>query len=218
VSLERDRLYVGCGDRIEVRDGAGALVARWPAERDGSFVTSIAAAGDTVFVADAGRRRVERRDPQGRVVGELGRGTIASGPHFVVPSPFLDLALSPQRILWVGNPGRHRLESYTLDGEPLGTCGASGAAIDRFCGCCNPTHLAVLADGRLVTSEKGLPRVKVLHPSGRLETVVAASDRFARNASGLDLAVDERGRVLVLDPAARAVRFFAPRAEKGRNG
>jgi hypothetical protein len=80
--------------------------------------------------------------------------------------------------------------------------------IEGFCGCCNPTHFAFLPDGSFVTSEKGIPRVKVYDRLGRLAAVVAGPDRFREGVQGLDLAVDQTERILVLDPARRAVRVF----------
>jgi len=80
---------------------------------------------------------------------------------------------------------------------------------EGFCGCCNPSHIALFPDGRFVTSEKGLPRVKVYDAKGVFVGLVAGPDMFAEDAVGLDLAVDSRGRILVLDPARRMVRVFA---------
>jgi sugar lactone lactonase YvrE len=82
-------------------------------------------------------------------------------------------------------------------------------AIDGFCGCCNPTDIALLADGRVVTAEKGLPRVKVMNPDGTLSCVVAPPDGLSAGASGTDLAVGPDGRVYVLDPQVQLVRIFA---------
>ena len=93
-------------------------------------------------------------------------------------------------------------------------------AVENFCGCCNPVNLAVLADGRIVTAEKGIPRVKVHAADGRFECVVAGPKQLAPTKTiteetrtqfkllAVDLAVDSGGRVLVLDPARRSVRIF----------
>ena len=80
--------------------------------------------------------------------------------------------------------------------------------IDGFCGCCNPTHMVIMDNGSFVTSEKGLPRVKIIAPTGELRAVVAGPRQLAEDTVGLDLAIDTDGRILVLDPAARLVRVF----------
>jgi hypothetical protein len=79
----------------------------------------------------------------------------------------------------------------------------------------------VLPDGRFVTCEKGLPRIKVYSPEGKFESVVAGPEVFAQNAKscslnglyncrtgGMDVAVDSKGRVIVMDPVERVVRVF----------
>jgi hypothetical protein len=117
-------------------------------------------------------------------------------------------------MLWLTNPGRRRVENHTYDGMYRFAWGKASMRIEGFCGCCNPTHLAIDADGRFFTSEKGLPRVKRYDPQGDFECVVAPPKAFADGTTGLDLAVDRAGRVLVLDPHRRAVRIFEPKKDK----
>ena len=99
---------------------------------------------------------------------------------------------------------------------------------DAFSGCCNPVAMALLGDGRVVTAEKGLERVSVYRErrvgdamTGVLEAIVAPPDRFPGEpkicvstdqcqSCGPDVAVDARGRVLVLLPCQKAVWVFAP--------
>ena len=75
-----------------------------------------------------------------------------------------------------------------------------------------------LADGRFVTCEKGLPRVKIYSASGEFESVVAGVETFAANAracgpsdctaGGLDAVVDSQGRIVVLDFVTGDVRVM----------
>ena len=80
-----------------------------------------------------------------------------------------------------------------------------------FCGCCNPTHLALLPGGGFVTSEKGITRVKVNNDHGDHQSIVAGADVFNEGTTGLALAVNSDGRILVLDPVRGQVRTFARR-------
>ena len=132
------------------------------------------------------------------------------------------LRLHPDGLLRINNTGRHRIEAYTVDGDFELAWGEATAAIHGFCGCCNPIALALLPDGRTVTCEKGLPRVKVYRADGTFESVVAGSESFAENLrqcpnpgdctrGGLDVAVDSRGRILVLDRVTGEVRTLQPR-------
>jgi hypothetical protein len=80
--------------------------------------------------------------------------------------------------------------------------------IEGFCGCCNPSHLAILADGSFVTSEKGLPRVKIYNRLGQLVSVVAGPEQFDDDAVGLDLAIDSDNKIFVLYPKKKTVRVY----------
>lgn len=215
------RIYVGFASRVEAWGSDGKRVTGWQLPGPRPTVTSLAVTDKEVLVADAGGRVVHRFDPAGKRLGDLARRDPAQDREgLVVPSPHLDVALTADGLVRVVNPGKHRVEAYTLDGHREAFWGASGEAVDRFCGCCNPVALAVLPDGRFVTAEKGIPRVKVYSREGKFECVVAGAEVFAPGPGrldetradyqpeALDVAVDARGRVLVLDPAAKKVRFF----------
>ena len=219
----RAGFYVGVGTHVEVHGPDGKRIARWDDLGDRAVLTSIAADEDDVFVADAGDKIVLRYDTSGKLLGRIGGRDAEKGiPGFVIPSPYFDLAVAPDGLLRVVNPGNHRIETFTPEGHyetPL-AWGKPGLAIEGFCGCCNPVNIAILADGRIVTAEKGIPRVKVYSGDGRFECVVAGPEQLAPTDSiteetrdeykllAVDLAVDSRQRVLVLDPAAHSVRIF----------
>jgi len=207
-------IYVGMRDHVEVYSPDGASQAVWTSLGEKAHVTAIAVAGNDVFVADCGARLVWRFDRTGKLLGRIGEKDKARGvPGFVIPSPHFDVALAPGGKLWVTNPGRLMVENYSRNGRRLAGWGEPSMEADGFCGCCNPTNLAVHADGTFVTSEKGLARIKTYDADGRFTGVVAGPEQFAEDVVGLDLAVDSAGRVLVLDPAERAVRIFT---EKNR--
>ena len=219
LAVDGAAVYVGLTDRVEVYDLGGARQATWPALGDRAVVTSIAVSPDAVYVADAGNRVVLRMARSGRALGELGRADPARGiDGLVVPSPHLDVAPGADGLIRVTNPGRWRVEMYTPAGRGApGELTWGSQSMDRiegFCGCCNPTDIAVLPDGRIVTSEKGIPRVKVYDAQGRLLSVVAPPAAFDPDVKGLDLAVDAAGRVLVLDPLRRQVRVFVPKEDR----
>jgi hypothetical protein len=62
----------------------------------------------------------------------------------------------------------------------------------------------------IVTSEKGLLRIKVYEPDGRLAAVVATPADFPASETSLDLATRKAngGEILVLVPGERAVRIY----------
>ena len=219
-------LYVAFKDHVATYDDAGRKLATWQPAGPKAVLTSIAVAGENVFVADAGHRVVRRYDKAGRLIGLIGDKDKQRGiDGFVVPSPHFDLAVGSDGNLRVVNPGRHRIETYTVQGDPRGYWGGRrGVRIEDFCGCCNPVNFAILPDGKFVTAEKGLPRVKLYGPDGAFLGVVAGVESFAKGSlphpcqdpqqcgrGALDLAVDRDGRVLVLDTRTAEVRTFVPK-------
>jgi len=204
-----ETVYVGFRDYVGVYDPRGRLLANWPALGLRAFLTAVITDRSGVWVADAGDRVVLHYDPRGNVVGRLGAAN-ADNPtqQLIVPSPYLGLAVDAEGLLRVANPGAHQVDVYGVDGSWKKAWGKAAETVEGFCGCCNPTHLALLPDGRLVTAEKGRPRVKVYLPDGHLESVVAGEECFRRETVGLSLATDAQGRIYVLDPSRRAVRVF----------
>lgn len=224
-------LYVGHQDHVEVYDPKGKRLAVWEALEGKAYLTGLAAGAEDVFAADAGNRVVWRYDRAGKRVGKIGeKDRDRNVPGLILPSPFLDVEIGRDGLLRVNNPGRHRVELYTFDGRLELFWGKPSMAIQGFCGCCNPVNLALFDDGRVVTFEKGLPRVKVYSAHGDLECVVAGPEAFADTASaeaisraderaygGLDGAVDSEGRVVILDLLAAMIHVMEPHPTQAAN-
>lgn len=221
VTVARDgTIYVGLRDAVEVFDKKGEHRDTWASPDRKSWFTGLATDGKNVFVADAGKRVLLRYDLNGKLLNRIGEKSAARNvPGFIVPSPYLGVAIHPDGLLRVNNPGRHQVEAYTFDGDFEGSWGKLTTAIDGFCGCCNPVGLAVLPDGHFVTCEKGLPRVKIYSQTGEFESVVAGPESFPENAhacsglndcahGGLHVAADSRGRIYVLDFVTSEVRVM----------
>ena len=204
------RIYLGMGDHVEVLDQEGKFVTRWESLGQDAMVTSIAVSDSLVYLADAGQLTIWKFRTSGTLLGTVGAKDVSKGvPGFVVPSPYFDVAVGVDGTLWAANTGRHSLENYSLEGALTTSWGEYSTGIEGFVGCCNPSHFAITGDGSFVTSEKGIPRVKVYGPDGQFVTVVAGPDQFRPGTIGLDLAVDSAGRIYVLDPAQNAVRVFS---------
>lgn len=209
-------VYVGIGDHVEVYSPTGQRMQVWQADRDESLVTCITLHEDQVLAGFYRKREgyVVRYDRTGKRLNFI-EPPKDGGRKLLAPSPHLDLVVADGYVR-IANPGALCVEGYSLDGEPqpsLNWGGPSGTDIAGFVPCCNPTDLAALPEGGFVTSEKGVPRVKVYNAAGRFQGLVAGSDSFAADAAGLDLAVDAEGRIFVLDPPAKAVRVFVRKKE-----
>lgn len=226
VAIGEGGLYVGFKDHIEVYAPNGTRKAVWEALEGKPYITGLALAGDELFAADSGNRVIVRYKLDGKITGRIGaRDREAGVLGFVLPSPNLDVETRGDGLIHVNNPGRHRVESYSVAGELVKWWGKPSAAIDGFCGCCNPISLALLPDGRFVTCEKGLPRVKVYKANGEFDSVVAGSESFRENARagagstsdpariGLDAAVDSKGTVYVLDRVTGNIHVMVPKGK-----
>lgn len=208
-------IFVGHKDRVTHYTADGTLRAEWPPVANTPIVTSIAVAGDNVYVADAGNKIVHQYNR----AGQLQRALCAKNPDhnflgLLIPTPYLDIAVSPEGDLWVVDPGRHALLHVDKsDGHVLSSWNKNSMDIEGFVGCSNPTHVALMPGRLFVTSEKGVPRIKLYAVTGTLLGVIAAPGLFGEDTKGLDLAVDAKNRVIVLDPEKKQVRIFTVQHE-----
>ena len=202
-------IYLGMQDHLEIFSKEGKKLSQWPPSGDDAIITSVAVTDADIFIADAGNKTVGRYDHSGNLQKKIGeKDPHDSIPGFVIPSPWFDIAVGGDGMLWVVNPGRHCLEKFTRDGALISSWGKATMAMDGFCGCCNPSNFALLSDGSFVTSEKGIERIKVYSPAGDFSCIVAAPASFNEGTRGLDLAVDSKNRIIVLDPERKQVRVF----------
>lgn len=223
--LDPGSVVVAMAGHYEIRELDGTLRSKSGDLGPNVFLTSIAVHQSTAYLADAGNRQVIRCNlDSGKILGTFGRiGDGSQTPGFVVPSPYFDLVAGTDDRLRIVNPGRLRVETYDLNGRFLSHWGGPGMQIEKFCGCCNPVFINQLPDGNLLTSEKGLARVKLYSREGNLLGVVAGHTTLvddpvlAKKAcedctvgAGFDIASGTDGRVYILDPFRKNVRFFAP--------
>ncbi|MBV8879942.1 MAG: hypothetical protein JO332_08270 [Planctomycetaceae bacterium] len=202
-------VYVGVWDHVEVFDAKGARTASWEKPGPTAWLTSIAVTDKDVYAADFGDKSVIHYDKSGKIQRRLGEaGKVEGTGKYEIPSPYFDVAVDAHGTPWVAHTGRRLLETYNADGSLASAWGKSGPQIEKFSGCCNPSHFTMRKDGSFVTSEKGLVRVKIHAANGDLVGVVAAAKDFEKGIHGLDLAVDSKDRILVADPGTASVRIY----------
>lgn len=209
--LKDKRVLVGYKNFIALLNSSLQLIDRTE-PMDKALFTAVGTDGTSIFVADAGQKQVLVFDfslkQKASFQGESG---VTDQHGFIVPSLHFDLAVNNDGELWVVNPGLHALQNYTDQGRLRGYWSKTSFEINGFSGCCNPFRIAFLADGALVTSEKGLVRIKIHEPSGQLRSVVAAPSSFEGEKKAPDVAVDEKGVVYALDYEKKMIRIFTPK-------
>ena len=220
--VEDSVIYIGMRGHVEVYDIETKQLTRWESLGEDAVLTSVAVWRGDVFVADAGNRIVLRYDNQGNLINRIGHKDKARNiPGFVVPSPYFDLSVGRDGLLRVVNPGRHRIEAYTFDGDLEFFWGVYSPDVEGFCGCCNPVNFSILGDDSFVTCEKGLVRIKIYDADGVFAGVVAGPEQLRPTeepkicqvpaqcqVGGFDVAVDNQQRSLVLDTIDNVVRVF----------
>jgi len=209
--LKDKRVLVGFTDHVVLLNADLQEVKR-SAMVENALFSAVCSSGILIFVADAGQKQVLVYDFAMNQKNEFkGESGLTDQHGFIVPSAHFDLAVNNDEELWVVNPGIHALQNYSDQGKLRGYWSKTSFEITGFSGCCNPFHIAFLADGGVVTSEKGLVRIKIHEPSGQLRSVVAAPSSFKGEKKAPDVAVDEQGGIIALDYETKMIRFFAPK-------
>jgi hypothetical protein len=213
VEVSGDKVFIAAENRVLVYDGDGNMLSEWQPLGENAMITAIAATSGNVFVADAGSRKVLRYSADGELMGEFdGKADEGALHGFIIPSPFFDLDINDENELWVVNPGLHALENYTYDGALRSYWQNTSLKPEGFSGCCNPAYFTFMKDGRFVTSEKGLVRIKIYKRSGEFESVVAAPEKFAEEGKAPDVAVDSQDNIYALDFDKKVIRVFEPKS------
>ena len=209
------RVYVAGAGRVEVFEGAGRPAGGFQfgdAAKPPS-VSAIAVHGGDILVADASARIIRRFDATGRqrnLIGDQGKTKT-----FMLPNGRLDVDVDVAGVVRATDSGRHQVTSWALDGTPIGRFGKFGMQDPAdFVGCCNPINVATTPDGKVVTSEKMVARVKVFEPDGRLLAVIG-TEHFDPMCTQIHVAVDSKGRILAADPVRRRIQVFSPAAPGG---
>jgi hypothetical protein len=225
VSDREGNIFIAGRTRIHKFDPGGSPAGSWGREesRRGKFrfITGMSVHEGLLFVADAGNRSIHRIAVDGDYVDAM--------PDFHVPSAYFDCGTDREGSLYIGHPARHRVEKYDRNLELTASWGNPGSGVGEFCGCCNPTNLAVYPDGRVVTAEKGIPRLKVYTPSGLLLAYASPESLGVEEHAehmrllaekpggtpachdgwpGMPMAIDSRGRLAVSLPNAGEIRFY----------
>ena len=169
ITVCKDEIYLLYPTRIAVYSMSGEPVRQWEACSDLSDYCSFTIVGNGVFVTDAANKNICKYATDGNFVK-----FIKSPVGFIIPSYSFDIDSWNDTIYCV-NSGRHLVETYTLDGVFIGAFGNPGTEAGSFAGCCNPAYISFTADGTLITSEKGTPRISSFERNGKFKDLLLNS-------------------------------------------
>jgi len=219
VSSDKTMRYIGfnasgelmvCeGNGIAIYDVQGNVLRRLENSSWG-LLNAVVQSGDFLYIADRSSRLIWKCDATGKVIATMG-GIVDGATHnFVIPGPYMDLSLDPNGNLVTSNPGRHQVNTYTLEGKLQQSFGQPSFKHTGFCGCCNPVALTVLKNGNVVTTEKGISRVKILNPQGEFVGMVAAPIDFRANkhAYVVDLVEGDDGKIYMIDNGTQEILIY----------
>lgn len=205
ISVSGDTVFATSTELIYLISRSGKLINEWGPYEANSIITSVSADNNHVAIADAGIKRVFVLNKKGEVVTMIGQ----SDNRFIIPSPYFDVALFSDDLLYIANTGNHRIETWTITGKFLEQCGEPGSAPGLFCGCCNPAHFTVVTNG-IITAEKGINRIKILDQHGKFIEYVSSKNSFMPSVP-LDIASVDGKTIYAANPADSKLYVFKHR-------
>lgn len=205
---QNKNIFLAYKNYFLILDSLGNEKSRSSIDDSKSVYTSIAIKDSLILVADAGNRRVKVFNLDGEFLWNFKGFYNSSNDRlgFIVPSAYFDLAVNKENELWVVNPGIHALQNYNVKGDLINFWAKETNSIEGFIGCCNPSHIAIFDDGRFVTSEKGIVRIKVYSYGGDLLSIVTESDSY-KNGRAPEIAVDGES-IIALDYIKKMIRIY----------
>jgi hypothetical protein len=186
IAVADDGIYVLYIAAVKVFTPGGQPVREWEACSDYSGYCSIALTADHAFVTDAENQNICQYTREGGFVRFIN-----SPRGFVIPTYTFDVESYHDTVYCV-NSGRHQIESYTVAGAFIASFGIPGSAPGSFPGCCNPAGIVFTRDGRLLTSEKGNPRVCLFERSGRFVSLLLNSKALGGGHEAYEIQTDGR--------------------------
>jgi hypothetical protein len=183
IVAEKDAIYLLYATRIVVYSFEGEKVSEWEACSENTDYCAFTTVKNYVFVTDAENKHLCQYDKQGQFVR-----FIKSPDGFIIPSYSFDV-IAINDTLYCSNSGRHRIESYTLDGEFITSVGVTGTQVGAFSGCCNPVYLEKSPDGNILTSEKGNPRISCYGKNGKFRAILFDSNTLGGGTTAYKMCV-----------------------------
>ena len=197
-------------EKLMVADDGKVTRANWALGKAVRSVSSMRLYKELLLVADSAACCIHKISAaDGKYLGKLGvRNAGDNELSISTCCGILGFDVTAAGRLFIGNLGQHRVTACELDGSQKSHWGQPSDKPEDFCGCCNPVCVAVMPDGKVVTSEKTIPRLKVYTADGKMLALIGAEE-FAKGCSDLALAVDGKGVIYAADGESKSIKVFA---------
>jgi len=205
-------IYLLYPARIDLYSLDGEKKGEWEACSDNSDYCAITTTKDYVFVTDAENKNIVQYDKQGRLVR-----FIKSPEGFVIPSYSFGI-VNINDTIYCSNSGRHKIESYTVEGEFIASFGVAGTQAGAFAGCCNPVYLEKTVGGHILTSEKGNPRISCYGRDGKFRTVLFDSNALGGGTTAYRMRAIGENIYIANKRTISIFKFDPPLSEKSCTG
>jgi hypothetical protein len=202
LAVSGDTLFASTQETIILINPKGEIKDEWGPYEDKSIITSVTANKSYVAYADAGNKIIIMLGKKGDLKTIIG----TKGDPFIVPSPYFDVALNEDNILYIANTGNRRIEKRSVKGDLISFFGLPGTSPEAFCGCCNPAHFALTKDG-FITAEKGINRIKIITNEGKFVEFVSSVNKFVPSTP-LDLATADGEIIFAANPVNGKLYVF----------
>lgn len=183
IAVHNGLIYALFPTRVEVYNREGDLQQQWEACSENSDYCALAVCDEGVFVTDASNKNICKYN----IDGTLSR-FINSPEGFIVPSYSFGIMVMDGNV-FCSNPGRHKVEKYTTEGEFIASFGKTGTEPGTFSGCCNPVVLTPAHNGEILTSEKGRPRISCYSENGKFRSVLLDAKALGGGNSAYDVRI-----------------------------
>lgn len=206
---EKSELMACVGNSIAIYDQKGMPLRRLENSSWG-LLNGVLQKGEYYYIADRSSRLIWKCDLEGKIIKQMGSHLDGGTHNFVIPGPYMDISFNPKGEIVASNPGRHQVNTFDVSGKMTQSFGQPSFKHTGFCGCCNPVALTVLKNGNVVTTEKGIARVKILSEEGDLLGIVAPPKDFRANkhAFVVDLIEGPEGKIYMLDNETKEVLIY----------
>jgi streptogramin lyase len=157
-----------------------------------------------LYVVDQGNNRVEKFDPEGKLLAAFGKTGTAAGE---LKEP-RGIAIDSHGNLYVAEAGNSRIQKFSPEGTSLQLIGKKGTGAGKLK---EPSAVAIDAAGNIFVADTGNNRVQEFSPEGTsIKTVGKLGSEPGQFKEPQGIALDASGNILVADTGNNRIQKLSP--------